>query len=233
MLIDSTRFRSGDREAWRSAERADAVHAQTRAYRRRIEQASVALQDFATSGNCYAGTSWGKDSTCLAHLVTEIVPLVPLVWIRVEPIANPDCVLVRDAFLRDHPRCIYEEIARTLDGERPDSGALDDGFELASRKYGRYISGVRGEESKSRTKRMAAFGATTANTCAPLGWWTGVDVFAYLHANKLPVHPAYACTMGGLLDRERIRVATIGGERGTGHGRAEWERTYYPLEMPR
>lgn len=33
--------------------------------------------------------------------------------------------------------------------------------------------------------------------------------------------------MRGLLSRERIRVATIGGERGTGHGRAEWERTYY------
>jgi hypothetical protein len=33
---------------------------------------------------------------------------------------------------------------------------------------------------------------------------------------------------GGRLDRERLRVAALGGDPGRGHGRAEWEAHYYP-----
>ena len=79
---------------------------------------------------------------------------------------------------------------------------------------------------------MARWGESTERTCAPLGGWTGADVFAYLHTHRLPVHPAYACSLGGVLDRDRIRVAALGGERGRGHGRAEWERRYYGDAMP-
>lgn len=45
------------------------------------------------------------------------------------------------------------------------------------------------------------------------------------------MHPAYACSFGGALDRERIRVSSLGGQRGTGHGRREWEWAYYRDEM--
>lgn len=99
--------------------------------------------------------------------------------------------------------------------------ALDLGIPAA------HLSGVRGQESGARALRMQRWGTTTARTCAPIGWWTGLDVFAYLGLHDLPIHPAYAMNVGGMLDRERIRVASLGGKRGEGHGRAEWEARYY------
>lgn len=75
------------------------------------------------------------------------------------------------------------------------------------------------------------WGVSTASTCAPLSFWTDADVFAYLHRHDLPIHPAYACSMGGAVPRGRIRVDALGGETGTGHGRAEWEVRYYGREM--
>jgi len=81
---------------------------------------------------------------------------------------------------------------------------------------------------------MAVHGIATERTCAPIGRWSAEDVWAYLYARGLPVHPAYAMSMGGLLDRDRIRVGPLAGERaaawaeqGSGHGRLEWERRYY------
>ena len=63
-------------------------------------------------------------------------------------------------------------------------------------------------------------------SCQPNGHWSARDVFAYLNAHDLPVHPAYAMTFGGALDRGRLRVGTIGGSRGTEFGRAEWEAAH-------
>lgn len=80
---------------------------------------------------------------------------------------------------------------------------------------------------------MRRWGESSLNTCAPLGWWSGWDVFAYLVTRGLPIHPAYACTMDGLLEPIRIRVASLGGRRGDGMGRAEWERRYYRRELAR
>ena len=56
---------------------------------------------------------------------------------------------------------------------------------------------------------------------------TAADVMAYLARFNLPVHPAYGMLGSGRYDRERIRVATLGGERGGGAGRREWESEYY------
>jgi len=53
------------------------------------------------------------------------------------------------------------------------------------------------------------------------------------NAKAMPTrpHPAYACSMGGALDRAQLRVAALGGDRGSGHGREEWERRYYGREL--
>lgn len=81
-----------------------------------------------------------------------------------------------------------------------------------------------------RDEGLPADGTTTRYTCAPLTRWTGDDVFAYLARGDLPVHPTYACTMGGKLDRRRLRVATLGGWRG-GPDRRAHEMLYYSEEM--
>ena len=61
----------------------------------------------------------------------------------------------------------------------------------------------------------------------PAGLVSAADVFAYLASRQLPVHPAYAMLGGGRYQRDRIRVSSLGGRRGDGMGRAEWEREYY------
>lgn len=179
----------------------------------------------------------------IAHLAwcasEELGVDVPLVHVVVRPINNPHCLDVRDAFLARWPvRTYHEETVwcrRNQVGDPHDiadswhaTGTLEEGFASAARLFGdRYVSGIRGDESGGRRRRMRAYGVATSRTCAPIGHWSARDVFAYLYAHDLPVHPAYAMSMGGALDRDRIRVASLGGQRGTGTGRAEWERTYY------
>lgn len=231
MLIRVKEHSPTDLETWELKTRQDALVARTALHRRRVDRARSTLLEFAELGNCYAGVSWGKDSVCLAHLIATCGVSIPVVYVAVWPLANPHNLLVRDAFLAVHD-VDYHEIhvsARPDDaGEWHASGVLEDGFRLARVRWGsRYVSGIRGQESAGRRRRMASFGATTETTCAPLGWWEGSDVFAYLHAHDLPVHPAYAMSMDGLLDRERLRVSSLTLRRGDGMGRAEWERRYY------
>lgn len=231
MLIPSPRLRPGDVDAWEAAEAGDAAWARTLTFRRRLEEAELAVVRFARQP-CYAGVSWGKDSVIVADMVARLVPAAPLVWVRVDPISNPDCPAVRDAFLAAHPGVLYDEIVVqcTVDdaGETHATGTLEAGFATAVARYGRRrLSGIRSDESADRAHR-ALLGVETASTCAPLIRWSARDVFACLYLHRLPVHPAYAMTMGGALDRARLRVASIGGKRGRGTGRAEWEALYYP-----
>lgn len=238
MLIQSARHSALDLERWQLTEEQARVHAQLRIFERHVQRAQAALLSFTGSDRCYAGVSWGKDSVVLAHLIATLVPRVPLVWVRVDPDYNPDCPLVRDVFLRAHPGVAYDEIIVQRSGIYRAHGTLEAGMRIAAERYGaRYISGVRSEESSDRRRRMRSWGEASANTCAPLGWWSAWDVFAYLTTRGLPVHPAYACTMDGLLDPTKIRVSPLGGARGQrtgdGMGRAEWEQRYYGRELTR
>lgn len=236
-LIPSNRYTPEDLPGWEVVCRTAEVHRKTVAHRRRVERASRALVDFASEARCYTGVSWGKDSVVIADLVARLCPHVPLVWVRVEPIANPDCGLVRDAFLKRYPRLTYHEEVVNCSWWGDDwhaSGTLEEGFQRATRRFGtRYISGIRGEESGQRKRRMMTYGESSLTTCAPIGFWSALDVWAYTLTHDLPVHPAYACTMGGTLDPSRIRVASLGGKRGLGRGRAEWESLYYGEELAR
>lgn len=235
MLIRVPEHTERDLAIWAIRERTDEINAQRTKFRVRAREAVMAIRSFADAGPCYAGVSWGKDSVVLASLVVQLAreggPVVPLVWVRVEPRCNPHCALVRDAFLGSvaaHPYTEIEEWCEDRDGGWYAEGTLERGFARAAATHGdRYVSGVRGEESGQRTARMRAHGVSTARTCAPIGWWSGDDVFAWLYERELPVHPAYAMSWGGRLDRDRIRVATLGGRRGDGWGRATWEWDYY------
>jgi phosphoadenosine phosphosulfate reductase len=235
MLIKSTRHTPDDLERWDLLERRCEVHQTIKSYRNAVQRARSELMAFTGAGACYCGTSWGKDSVVVAHMVATMVPRIPLVWIRVEPRFNPDCLLVRDEFLRKFPAVTYEEIVVHCvkdDHGWHARGTLEAGFEQAAKQFGsKYISGIRGDESANRARRMSRYGERTINTCAPIGRFSGWDVFAYLYSNHLPIHPAYACTMGGAFEHERIRVATLGGKRGDGMGRAAWEWEYYGEEL--
>lgn len=228
-LIRSPRHTARDLAHWERLERFDAVLAASPALARKEAKALDVLRAFAAAGPCYVGTSWGKDSVVVAHLAWR-AGVGPIAWLPAGVVENPDCVAVRDAFLAAHA-VDYREIEAPGPLVGPDVTGHDGAqreFEIASRSLGsRYVSGVRAEESKVRELRMARWGESSPNTCAPIGRWSSLDVFAYLHKHSLPIHPAYAMTFGGALDRGRVRVGTIGGYRGTGRGRREWERIYY------
>ncbi|WP_166345064.1 phosphoadenosine phosphosulfate reductase family protein [Phytoactinopolyspora limicola] len=243
MLIDSPRLTAADRAAWDRLAAYDAILARDPALARMADRARGVIAEFAAAGPCYASTSWGKDSTVAAHLLATSGVDVPLVWVRVDQWENPDCLLVRDAFLSRYDHIDYHEITTPATSRRwwdPDDGTHTDtsrtlkgGFAEASRRFGaRHISGIRGEESRIRRIVQARWGDAGPSACRPLGRWDATHVFAWLHAHDLPVHPAYAMSIGGVLDRRWLRVSSIGGVRGADKGRAEWECRYYPDIVP-
>lgn len=239
MLVKSNKHTKKDLATWERNERFDQNATKRNSYIRYEQNAMNEIKKFLESGPCYVGVSWGKDSVVVAHLVIETcrkynLALPPIVWILVEPIYNPDCLKVRDVFFQIMPyaKIAYHEIVEHCRLDETGfhaKGTLERGFKEASviAKSKRHISGIRGEESTGRKMRMQVFGQTTKNTCAPIGWWKAQHVFAYLYKYKLPVHPAYAMSWGDTLERGRLRVASLGGERGTGKGRREWENYYY------
>lgn len=235
-LIASTRYTKRDLEQWDRDVRLDKLVAESTDWDR-VER--LAMDEIEKFGADYVSTSWGKDSTVVAHLAWKMRQAgwdaAPLVWIRVDPIANPDCHLVRDEFLSRFPMDYHEigiDCWHDPDGRVRARGTLEQGIAECRKRWGpRYVGGVRAEESSSRKVRMKAFGLSAPEACAPIGWWPTDRVFAYLYHYDLPVHPTYACNQGGLWERNRLRVGSLGTGRGRGRGRLEWELLYYGREM--
>ena len=234
MLIPCDRHTPADLATWRRLEAQDALH--WRAHRRRLERmADTARRDverFAVGGPCYVGYSCGKDSRVLVDVLDGLG--LPVVYVEVLPHANPfnGPVLADLAARGIVVDTVTVQCERAPDGSWLGTGRLEAGFALAAERFGnRYVSGVRADESYARQMRLVGHGISTERTCAPLSRWTGADVFAYLHGHGLPVHPAYAMSLGGRFPREHLRVATIGGVRGAQYGRREHEMVYYRPEL--
>lgn len=236
MLIPSHRHTPADLAHWHEQELAD--HLPHHRHADRLLAAKLDIENFIEHrGRVYAGVSWGKDSVVVAHLLYRFARHVPLMHLRPTN-HNPDCDAVRDAYFAAFPGQPYEEVPVDYSGidrtrltrEELDR-ATDQRWYAAIRQFGKSYSGcilgIRADESATRRLRMLQWGVQSPTTLAPIGFWPTRDVFSYLARNRLPVHPAYAMTGGGLWERERIRVAEIGDTCGTGNGRAEWEAQYY------
>lgn len=232
-IVATNRMVTGDADAWAAAVRLDQIWAGTDGFQRRVEEAEQILYRWGRGKSGYTGVSWGKDSVVVADMSVRYLPRRPLVWVRVEPIFNPDCIAVRDDFLARYPDVAYDEIiihCRIDDTGIPHAtGTLERGFSHAAQRYGEaHISGIRRDESGHRERYFRVFAGETRNTLAPIIRWQGEDVFAYLAAHDLPVHPAYGLSLGGVMERSRLRVASLAGKRGREMGRREWEDLYYP-----
>jgi phosphoadenosine phosphosulfate reductase len=233
MLLKSNRHRVADLALWAELEAADFVHGEQLSRSRRGEIAIEVMRKFSDEGPCYVATSWGKDSTVLAHLLHLSGLQIPLVNIAQHGLGYDQYVPdVRDDFLSRFPVAEYhEEVVDLLpipaNGKR--SPALDIGIRRVSEKYqtSRYIGGIRAAESGVRKISIKMRGIATTSSCHPIGWWSADDVFGWLAYHNLPVHPSYAMLGGGRWNREQIRVSTIGGPKGTERGRVEWETEYY------
>src|SRR5690606_18904538 len=148
------------------------------------------------------------------------------------PQKDPEQHRVRDIFLARYPVDYHEIVVHETRRVHKDDGshfpALDVGIRQARKRFGeRYISGLRAGESGVRKRAFRGTFRAETTSCWPVGEWTGQDIFSWLHLHDLPIHPAYACTMGGMKDRDRIRIGIIGGPKGTEFGLRDWEWTYY------
>ena len=214
MLIDSPRITNADRKHWQAISVMDSILPIDRI----VGDARNAIVEFAKR-SCCCTVSWGKDSVVIAHLVATCGFSVPFYFVRTHRV-NPDCDIVRDVFLTAFD-IDYHEIAE------PKTRWPHWGFGLKEIPHKRSIHGVRAAESSERELSACVHGVATENKCRPILRWKTGQVFAYIEQHGLPLHPAYACTGGGRWDRDRIRVGTLGGERGNGVGRDQYEREYY------
>lgn len=241
MLIDSPRLTARDRAAWARLEHYDDALARDPRLDVLERQGRAAVKEFAAVGDFYVSVSWGKDSVCAAAVALKEVPDARLVWVRSRHFEMPECDAVRDAFLAAHPAARYEEIAVEMrnpkrgepgyDARHADPHA-DHQDVLKENLTGRYVSGLRAEESRMRRTSIGHRGLVTPNTCRPIGRWDATNVFAYLHREQLPVHPAYAMSAGGHYDRRWLRVHPLGSApppRSAVHGGdpAAWEDLYF------
>lgn len=235
MLIESGRLTGRDRAHWERLEHYDDALSRDPRLDRLESEGRAAVAEFAAAGDFTVSVSWGKDSVVAAHVALLAVPDARLVWARAEHVETPECKTVRDAFLAAHPRARYEE--RTYRFRVPLRG--EPGHETAPGQDalgevldGRYVSGLRAEESRVRRISIGHRGLVTPRTCRPIGRWDATHIFAYLYREDLPVHPAYAMTAGGHYDRRWLRVhplLTAAPPRSAVHGgdHAAWEDLYY------
>ena len=235
-MISSPRHTADDLRVWARLEAVDRMRwrRDERRLRRALDEAARDAAAFVAEGPCYAGLSTGKDSVLLCHVLAMHGIAAPVVYVEVVPHASPEAPLVvarveEMGLAVDRIVVVAERDER---GQWAGTGRLEAGFAEAARRYGdRYLSGVRADESYARTMRLRGHGVSTLRTCAPLARLSTSDVFACAAGLSLPLHPAYAMTAGGLYDRAHLRVATLGGSRGTERGRREWEMRYYRAEM--
>lgn len=219
MLIASHRHTAKDLELWAEYEAADLVHGQSSRMKELEQVALHELAKFAAAGPCYCSISWGKDSVVVGHLWWRLFGGARWCFWHARPLGRmPETELIEAEFLKQFP-LLYQRIEVHGDWAVPEyeriSGAT------------RYATGVRADESGSRKISARYHGKSTSKACRPILWWDADDVFGYLAAHELPVHPAYAMLGYGRWERQRLRVETVGGEDASNYGRAEWEREYY------
>ncbi|ADK81615.1 phosphoadenosine phosphosulfate reductase domain-containing protein [Sediminispirochaeta smaragdinae] len=225
MLIKSERNTSHDLKLWKELEEADGIRAAD-LKQSKIDQAIIDIQGIAKEV-CYVSVSWGKDSVVLAHLCVCAGIDVPFIWIVEKPFFNPDCLPVRDAFLKRFSIRYYEyEIEYTPDNMYSPKPFKEKGDYLFE-EFGRRITGIRMQESNTRKIRYFVHGITSKKTAAPLSLWKTWEIFAYLKKHDLPTHPAYAMLGGGRYERDHIRVDAIGGIDQYFYDWENWEREYY------
>lgn len=227
-LIPSSKHTRADLDAWERFAETCSLRIGSADYERRKDIARNAVTSAEVD---YVSVSWGKDSVVLAHLFLTLRPRIPIVHISIDPWETDDTLEVRDVML-DAYEADYREYHLWVGGEDTTySPALM--FSLASKEIGpAYASGLRGDESLERARRLQYTGEVSRNVCTPLIRWDGFDVFAYAMEHGLPIHPSYAFLMGGTLSPERCRVAEMNIDgRGNGFGRDERTARYYGAEL--
>jgi len=245
-------LRREDHEAWDYWRRVCDVHARSPGFQRRVTQAKrYVLEALELEPRACVMWSAGKDSTCLAHLVTHELGLqhVPLIsqkddldypgeeafvrelaasWGAQLEVLRPDLSALD--YLREHMREVDQDLhSRSAGLSRV---VFYDLVDRASAAYGCVMMGLRAQENDARMMRLSTAGPVARLKCGrvhahPLAWWSGLDVLAYVHSREVPMLPLYRCI--GYIHRDApwtVRKSWWVCGRSRTH--AAWLRHYYP-----
>lgn len=227
-------------------------HAQLRAHRAKVAQAREELVRAAVHGKLIVGSSWGKDSCALLHLVLETLGPVEvlhlgspyqlpgyddlLAWAQercqVHTLESGRTLAQTVEWLRDiglpHERTKAQQ-AKVVQGLKKDKARAW----LAEHGYQAQVLGMRGEESRGRRQCFRFRGLTYQlsdglTICNPLGWWSARDVWAYILANGVPYNRRIYDAETHGLTRETIRNTGWLSTDGAHQGRLVWLRQHFP-----
>jgi len=223
MLIITDRHTKADLELYKEYKEIDKITAFSAA---KVERSLRVIETWiANHPDTSAYTSWGKDSVVLLHLLYLMGAKIPVVYVRYKGSDNPDCELVRDAFLNNYNINYYEENLTFNKDEKKNRHHK----KILIDKYSKFrITGIRNDESGIRKMIFLMHRECSTYSCRPLSLWKNKEIFAYIEQNNLPLSPVYGYLGGGRWDRKHLRTHSFTGVRGDSFGKTEWEKEYYP-----
>lgn len=251
-------LRADDIAAWDVWMRTAAAHASTTSFRRHVDTAKRAVdQALARSRNASVGWSGGKDSTCLAHLVTvemgardvellsekddldypgEDTYVTQLAeqwgaWLRVvRPTLSPAAFIEAEARAgRLQPGDDIHSRAAALS-----KSCFYAVVEAAHQDHDCVLLGLRAEESRARKQNRAARGLVYQLRngqvrANPLGDWTGLDVYGYAVSRGIVLLPLYRCIgLQHVHEPWHLRKSWWLPGSQSGSGGVAWLARYYP-----
>lgn len=253
--MNEPRLTAEDHRVWDTWRRTALVHATTQRHRRAVDKARGILSDgLAKAPDSVVMWSAGKDSTALVHLacvdmgasldvvsekddldypgeVNYVTTLAEAWGLRLRIVTPP---MSPAQWVADHAH----ELDPSGDFHSRAAGLSNECFyrvvEEATRDRAGILLGLRQEESLGRRMNAATHGAAYQRkggqwTIAPLTYWSGLDVYAYLLSRDIePLH-VYRC-VSFMHEREPWRVRKSWWLPGASarHGGIAWLRRYYP-----
>ena len=164
------------------------------AFKGRISKALKVIELGLEKGNSYVAISWGKDSVVLLHLVQSI---------------RADIKAIYHAHIERDLISNYSEVIDRYTAKFPTNLTIQETWDASgniAKNLGVYhdypvcFLGLRAEESVNRKRSMRNYGlihqyssgflSGTYRVC-PLGWWSWIDIWAYIFTHDLPYLDAY------------------------------------------
>ncbi len=195
----------------------------------------------------YHSISGGKDSLVAGHLIRQLYPNCPMVWINQGPLAEwPDCIELLELLKTQGWNIIelcpsrsllalYAEHGIPLEGRM--NSAADKLINKALVKdviadwheqqtFRGYSLGLR-KESRGRSLLIQSKGTLFQRKdeyweCLPVGFWSTTDIWHYIDLHRIPYPAMYD------LDRMTVRNGPPIGTTGSNRGRLSHLRKHHP-----
>lgn len=214
---------------WDQWEQACLIHSRSKSFRKKLDKANkLAMQVLEQSNNPYIAFSTGKDSTVIFHLVKDIAPDITTIY------GFDDFHLkVSEEYLERISKTNEIRIRRNetkhTDWFTSNIGNID----LVD-EYDCIFLGLRAQENSNRKKFLSSKGLAffsekhNAIYCNPIGWWSILDVWAYIFSKNRDYNRAYKIMTEHKIPFERQRIGPFAAEAAIGYGQLSILKLCFP-----